>query len=137
MIVYSLPLQFAEPGSIHTGDRRSPLGFRQDQRVRPVRGNEYRRAGFAAAEDPREVPPRYLQFIASTTYRMIPSVHTFRRTIGTTEKATDGQFCKTEITAADTDVATIRLGQVEGELGIADNPITKLPYRDLVLAAAH
>jgi adenylate cyclase, class 2 len=48
-----------------------------------------------------------------------------------------GTFVETEITAADTDVATIHLGQVEVELGIADNPITKLPYRDLVLAAAN
>ncbi|MEV0033337.1 class IV adenylate cyclase [Nocardia sp. NPDC050793] len=48
-----------------------------------------------------------------------------------------GTFVETEVTAADTDAATIHLGEVETELGIADYPVVGLPYRDLVMAAAH
>ncbi|MFX0578244.1 class IV adenylate cyclase [Nocardia nepalensis] len=48
-----------------------------------------------------------------------------------------GTFVETEVTAADTDAATIHLEEVETELGIADHPVVSLPYRDLVMAAAH
>jgi adenylate cyclase class 2 len=48
-----------------------------------------------------------------------------------------GTFVETEVTAADTDAATIHLKEVETELGIADHPVVGLPYRDLVMAAAH
>ncbi|MEV6429123.1 class IV adenylate cyclase [Nocardia sp. NPDC051463] len=48
-----------------------------------------------------------------------------------------GTFVETEVTAADTDAATIHLEEVETELGITDHPVVGLPYRDLVMAAAH
>ncbi|WP_156371371.1 class IV adenylate cyclase [Nocardia arizonensis] len=48
-----------------------------------------------------------------------------------------GTFVETEVTAADTDAATIHLEEVETELGIADYLVVGLPYRDLVMAAAH
>ncbi len=48
-----------------------------------------------------------------------------------------GTFVETEVTAADTEAATIHLEQIETELGIADNMVVGLPYRDLVMAAAH
>ncbi|WP_433682310.1 class IV adenylate cyclase [Nocardia sp. CA-119907] len=47
-----------------------------------------------------------------------------------------GTFVETEVTAADTDAATVHLEDVETELGIADHPVVGRPYRDLVMAAA-
>lgn len=48
-----------------------------------------------------------------------------------------GTFVETEITAADADAATIQLEQIENQLGIADHPVVRLPYRDMVMSAAH
>ncbi|GAB2690358.1 class IV adenylate cyclase [Nocardia thraciensis] len=47
-----------------------------------------------------------------------------------------GEFVETEVTAFDSDDATARLETIEHELGIDDYPIVRLPYRDLVMAAA-
>ncbi|MBF6213186.1 class IV adenylate cyclase [Nocardia puris] len=48
-----------------------------------------------------------------------------------------GTFVETEVTDTDPDAAAIRLGEVETELGIVDCSVVGLPYRDLVMAAAH
>ncbi|MGQ4617620.1 class IV adenylate cyclase [Nocardia sp. R7R-8] len=48
-----------------------------------------------------------------------------------------GTYVETEITAADTDAATIRLEEVETQLEITNHPVVSLPYRDLVMAAAN
>jgi len=45
-----------------------------------------------------------------------------------------GTFVETEITAADADAASIQLNNIEEQLGIADHPIVRLPYRDMVIS---
>lgn len=44
-----------------------------------------------------------------------------------------GAFAETEVMADDPEVASTLLDQVERQLGLAERPIVKLPYRDLVL----
>jgi adenylate cyclase class 2 len=44
-----------------------------------------------------------------------------------------GAFAETEVMAGEPDGAAILLGRLEQELGVADCPIVRLPYRDLVL----
>ncbi|RDI53900.1 class IV adenylate cyclase [Nocardia mexicana] len=46
-----------------------------------------------------------------------------------------GVFVETEVTATDSDAATMHLERIEKELDIADYPIVRLPYRDLVMKA--
>ncbi|WP_280273414.1 class IV adenylate cyclase [Nocardia wallacei] len=47
-----------------------------------------------------------------------------------------GVFVETEITAVDRDAAVADLERIERELGIVDCLVVRLPYRDLVIAAA-
>jgi adenylate cyclase class 2 len=44
-----------------------------------------------------------------------------------------GAFAETEVMAADPDQAATLLDGVERQLGLADCPVVRLPYRDLVL----
>jgi adenylate cyclase class 2 len=48
-----------------------------------------------------------------------------------------GAFAETEVMADDPHAAATLLDQVEHQLGLADYPVVRLPYRDLVLQHEH